>query len=163
LLTISDDEFGQALIARVRSFPGQEKVVWDYYQKNPEARAEIRAPLYEEKVVDHILALFFDEDLFYANAGVFRRDLHDHIKKNPQTKHLIIDAVAMSDIDYTALVALSRIVDDLTNDHVSVSMARANENVKSKLAKSTDKAIRHIKLFDSVDAAATDALDGSKN
>jgi MFS superfamily sulfate permease-like transporter len=113
--------------------------------------------------VDHILALFFDEDLFYANAGVFRRDLHDHIKKNPQTKHLIIDAVAMSDIDYTALVALSRIVDDLTNDHVSVSMARANENVKSKLAKSTDKAIRHIKLFDSVDAAATDALDGSKN
>ena len=56
-VTISDDEFGQALIARVRSFPGQEKVVWDYYQKNPEARAEIRAPLYEEKVVDHILAL----------------------------------------------------------------------------------------------------------
>jgi MFS superfamily sulfate permease-like transporter len=113
--------------------------------------------------VDHILALFFDEDLFYANVGVFRRELHDHIKKNPQTKHLIIDAVAMSDIDYTALEALSRIVDDLTNDHVSVSIARANENVKSKLAKSTDKAIRHIKLFDSVDAAATDALDRSKD
>ncbi|MGO9673334.1 MAG: trigger factor [Methylocella sp.] len=54
---ISDEEFGQALIARVRSYPGQEKVVWDYYQKNPEARAEIRAPLYEEKVVDHILGL----------------------------------------------------------------------------------------------------------
>jgi trigger factor len=54
---ISDEEFGQALVARARSFPGQEKMVWDYYQKNPEARAEIRAPLYEEKVVDHILGL----------------------------------------------------------------------------------------------------------
>ncbi len=54
---ISDEEFGQALVARARSFPGQEKMVWEYYQKNPEARAEIRAPLYEEKVVDHILGL----------------------------------------------------------------------------------------------------------
>ena len=54
---VSDEEFGQALVARARSFPGQEKAVWDYYQKNPGARAEIRAPLFEEKVVDHILGL----------------------------------------------------------------------------------------------------------
>ncbi len=53
---VSEDEVRQALVERARSFPGQEKVVWDYYQKNPSALAELRAPIYEEKVVDHIIA-----------------------------------------------------------------------------------------------------------
>jgi trigger factor len=55
-IKISDDEVSQALAQRARSFPGQEQMVWDYYRKNPEALAEIRAPLFEEKVVDHIIA-----------------------------------------------------------------------------------------------------------
>jgi trigger factor len=55
-IKVSDDEVNQALVERVRQYPGQEKQVWDYYQKNPQARAEIRAPLFEEKVVDHVLA-----------------------------------------------------------------------------------------------------------
>jgi trigger factor len=55
-IKISDDEVSQALAQRARAFPGQEQVVWDYYRKNPEALAEIRAPLFEEKVVDHIIA-----------------------------------------------------------------------------------------------------------
>lgn len=54
---ISEEEVSQALIERARSFPGQEKIVWDYYRKNPQALAEIRAPLFEEKVVDHIIGL----------------------------------------------------------------------------------------------------------
>ncbi|MCP8938501.1 trigger factor [Alsobacter sp. SYSU M60028] len=53
---ISDDELTQALVERARQFPGQEKMVWDFYRKNPQALAELRAPLFEEKVVDHILA-----------------------------------------------------------------------------------------------------------
>jgi trigger factor len=55
-IRVSDDEVNQALVERVRQFPGQERQVWDHYQKNPQARAEIRAPLFEEKVVDHVLA-----------------------------------------------------------------------------------------------------------
>jgi len=54
---VSDEEMTQALIARARSFPGQEKQVWDFYRNNNQALAELRAPLYEEKVVDHILDL----------------------------------------------------------------------------------------------------------
>jgi trigger factor len=54
---ISDEEMTQALIARARSFPGQEKQVWDFYRKNNQALAELRAPIYEEKVVDHIIGL----------------------------------------------------------------------------------------------------------
>ena len=54
---VSDEEMTQALIARARSFPGQEKQVWDFYRNNQQALAELRAPIYEEKVVDHILGL----------------------------------------------------------------------------------------------------------
>ncbi|MGL5113711.1 MAG: trigger factor [Beijerinckiaceae bacterium] len=52
---ITDEEMSRGLVARARQFPGQEKEVWEYYRKNPQAMAEIRAPLFEEKVVDHLL------------------------------------------------------------------------------------------------------------
>ena len=55
-IKVSDEEVNQALIARVRQFPGQEQQVWDFYRKNAQALAELRAPLFEEKVVDHVLA-----------------------------------------------------------------------------------------------------------
>jgi trigger factor len=54
---ISDEEMTQALVARARAFPGKEKEVWEFYRKNQQALAELRAPIYEEKVVDHILGL----------------------------------------------------------------------------------------------------------
>ena len=54
-IKVSDDEVNQALIARLRQFPGQEREVYDFYRKNPQAMAELRAPLFEEKVVDHVL------------------------------------------------------------------------------------------------------------
>ena len=54
---VADEEMTQALIARARSFPGQEKQVWDFYRNNQQALAELRAPIYEEKVVDHIIGL----------------------------------------------------------------------------------------------------------
>lgn len=55
-IKVTDDEVTQALVERVRQFPGQEKQVWEFYRKNPQAMAEIRAPIFEEKVVDHILS-----------------------------------------------------------------------------------------------------------
>jgi trigger factor len=59
---IADEELTRALIERARAFPGQEKEVWDYYRNNPAALAELRAPIYEEKAVDHILGLAKVED-----------------------------------------------------------------------------------------------------
>jgi trigger factor len=54
---ISDDELTRALIERARAFPGQEQEVWNFYRNNQGALAELRAPIYEEKAVDHILGL----------------------------------------------------------------------------------------------------------
>ncbi|MBV1701553.1 MAG: trigger factor [Hyphomicrobiales bacterium] len=53
---VNDEEVGKALVERARAYPGQEKMVWEYYTKNEQALAEIRAPLFEEKVIDHIVA-----------------------------------------------------------------------------------------------------------
>ena len=54
-LTVSQDELRRALIERARQFPGQEKMVYEYFEKTPGALAELRAPIFEEKVIDHLL------------------------------------------------------------------------------------------------------------
>jgi trigger factor len=56
-ITVTEDEVGRAVIERARSMPGREKEVWEYYQKNANALAQLRAPIYEDKVVDFILEL----------------------------------------------------------------------------------------------------------
>ncbi len=71
---ITDEEMTQALIARARSFPGQEKEVWDFYRNNQQALAELRAPIYEEKVVDHILGLAKVEDRKVGSAELMTAD-----------------------------------------------------------------------------------------
>jgi trigger factor len=71
---ISDEEMTQALVARARSFPGQEKEVWEFYRKNQQALAELRAPLYEEKVVDHILGVAKVEDRKVTVSELLKAD-----------------------------------------------------------------------------------------
>jgi len=53
---VSDDEMQRSLYEQLRQFPGQEKEIIDYFQKTPGAAASLRAPIFEEKVVDHLLA-----------------------------------------------------------------------------------------------------------
>ena len=54
-IKISNEELQQAMIAEARQYPGQEQQVIEFYQKNPQAIAQLRAPIYEEKVVDLII------------------------------------------------------------------------------------------------------------
>jgi trigger factor len=56
-ITVTDDEVSRAVIERARQMPGREKEVWDYYRNNANALAQLRAPIYEDKVVDFILEL----------------------------------------------------------------------------------------------------------
>jgi SulP family sulfate permease len=116
-------------------------------------------PQEEEGVerVDHILAVLFGEELFFANAGIFRREMHDQLAKAPETQHVIVDAVAIADIDYTGMIALSQVVADLSEDKISFSFSRASEKVLERLKKSKNAAINSIALYDSTDAAATAA------
>jgi len=56
-ITVTDDELQRALYERVQQFPGQEKQVFEYYEKNPSALAGLRAPIFEDKVIDFIIEL----------------------------------------------------------------------------------------------------------
>jgi trigger factor len=56
-ITVTDEEVSRAVIERARQMPGREKEVWDYYRNNANALAQLRAPIYEDKVVDFILEL----------------------------------------------------------------------------------------------------------
>jgi trigger factor len=56
-IEVTPDEVTRAVLDEARRFPGQERKVLEYYQKNPEAQQRLRAPLYEEKVVDFVLEL----------------------------------------------------------------------------------------------------------
>ncbi|MCA1406914.1 trigger factor [Ensifer sp. IC3342] len=53
---VSDDEMQRSLFEQLRQFPGQEKQILDYFKNTPGAAASLRAPLFEEKVVDHLLS-----------------------------------------------------------------------------------------------------------
>lgn len=56
-ITVTEEELQRALMDRVRQFPGQEQKVYDYFRQNPQAIASLRAPLFEEKVVDFLVEL----------------------------------------------------------------------------------------------------------
>jgi trigger factor len=71
---VSDDETRLLLRERARAFPGQEKQVWDFYIGNAQALAELRAPLLEEKVVDHILSAVKVENVKISSAELLKAD-----------------------------------------------------------------------------------------
>jgi trigger factor len=54
-IAVTDAELNQALMNEARKFPGQERQVFDFFRQNPQAAAQLRAPIYEDKVVDLIL------------------------------------------------------------------------------------------------------------
>jgi len=56
-IQVSNDELSRAIVNEARRHPGQERQVLEYYQKTPQAQIQLRAPIYEDKVIDFILEL----------------------------------------------------------------------------------------------------------
>ncbi|HZH25733.1 MAG TPA: trigger factor [Azospirillaceae bacterium] len=54
---VTRDELSRAVVNEARRFPGQERQVYEFFQKNPQAVEQLRAPIFEDKVVDFILEL----------------------------------------------------------------------------------------------------------
>ena len=55
-VNVSDAEMTQAVLNAARQYPGQERQFFEFVQKNPQMQQQLRAPLFEDKVVDHIVA-----------------------------------------------------------------------------------------------------------
>jgi len=73
-VTISNEELQGAMIAEARRYPGQEQQVIEFYQKNPQAIAQLRAPIYEEKVVDLIIEKATVKDKAVDKDELFKED-----------------------------------------------------------------------------------------
>ncbi|MGP3697261.1 trigger factor [Rhodobacter sp. NSM] len=54
-VTVTDAEMTQAVLAQARQYPGQERAYFEFVQKNPQVQQQLRAPIFEDKVVDLIL------------------------------------------------------------------------------------------------------------
>lgn len=71
---VEDKDLTEALVERARMFPGQEKQVWDFYRNNEQALAQLRAPIYEERVVDHIAKLIKISDKTVTRDELFAEE-----------------------------------------------------------------------------------------
>ncbi|MFT4013114.1 MAG: trigger factor [Paracoccus sp. (in: a-proteobacteria)] len=54
-ISVSDQEMTQAVLSQARQYPGQERAFFEFIQQNPQAQQQLRAPIFEDKVVDHIV------------------------------------------------------------------------------------------------------------
>jgi trigger factor len=84
-IKVTDEEVTKAALESARQFPGQEQKVWQYYRDNPQALATLRAPIFEEKVIDFLVELanvtekkVAREELYKDEAGDAGTAGHDH-------------------------------------------------------------------------------------
>ena len=55
-VTVAEEEIERALLERARQFPGQEREVYEFYRKTPNAMMELRGPIFEQKVIEQVIA-----------------------------------------------------------------------------------------------------------
>jgi trigger factor len=73
-INVSEDQITQAVVAQARLVPGREQQVWDYYRNNPAAIASLRAPIFEDKVIDFLLELAKVTDKQASRDELFKED-----------------------------------------------------------------------------------------
>src|SRR5579864_4334665 len=73
-IKVTDEQLTAAVMERARQLPGQEQQVWDYYRNNPGALAGLRAPIFEEKVVDFLLELAETTEKPVSREELFKED-----------------------------------------------------------------------------------------
>ncbi len=73
-IKVTDDEIARSIYERARQFPGREQEIWEYYRKTPAALAAVRAPIFEDKVVDFILELATVTDKPVSRDELFKDD-----------------------------------------------------------------------------------------
>lgn len=86
--------------------------------------------------VPGVLVVLFATPLWYANAANFRREMEQaQTRAVGRPRALILDAIGMSDIDFTGSRALREVLDELESRQIVFAVARAGEHVRSNLEK----------------------------
>jgi trigger factor len=79
-VTVTEQELQAAIVEQMRRYPGQEQQIVDFFRKNPEAVASIRAPIFEEKVIDQLLATVTVTDKIVSKEELMAEDEADEAK-----------------------------------------------------------------------------------
>jgi trigger factor len=85
-LEVSDEEVARAISFQARNFPGQEKQIFEMYRRNPNLVANVRAPLYEEKVVDYVMELITIKNEPVTREALFSDDELPEAKPEKKAK-----------------------------------------------------------------------------
>ena len=73
-IEVTEQEQERAMAAQLRQFPGREQALIEYFKANPDAVAGLRAPIFEEKVIDYILELAKVTDKVVTREELLRED-----------------------------------------------------------------------------------------
>lgn len=83
-IEVTDDEMQRALVDSVRRYPqNQQRQIYEFYRDNPQALANVRAPLFEEKVVDHLLSEVSVDDKKVSRDELMADDEEDTAEAKP--------------------------------------------------------------------------------
>ena len=82
IFIVTEDEIKTAVMQEARKYPGEENKVIEFYQKNPEAANAVKAPLFEEKVVDHIISKCSIKDIKVTSEKLYE----DNVIADPTAK-----------------------------------------------------------------------------
>ena len=85
-IQLEDNDINKALQAEMQKYPGQEKEILDYYQKNPEAIRQLSAPLFEDKVIDFVLDKVKLKDIKVSREDLFNTGQIENSKSKPKSK-----------------------------------------------------------------------------
>jgi trigger factor len=73
-IKVTEEQLNAAVVEQMRQLPGREQEVWDYYRKNPGVLAALRAPLFEDKVVDFLIELADVTEKPVSRDELFKED-----------------------------------------------------------------------------------------
>lgn len=71
-IEVTQEELNRAVVAQARQYPGQEKRIFEVYRNNPDAVAQLRAPIFEDKVVDFLIGQVKIEDKQVSREDLFK-------------------------------------------------------------------------------------------
>jgi high affinity sulfate transporter 1 len=107
-----------------------------------------------------VLVLLYATPLWYANAAHFREEVAGALARKPDTTALVLDALGMSDVDFTGSRELSHVLDACERAHVVFGVARAGDHVRNILQRGgLAQRIGENHFYSSVNQAVTALAD----
>ena len=83
---VTEPELQQALYQHVQQYPGQEQEVFEFFKSNADALGSLRAPIFEEKVVDHIIGIADVTDKTVSKEELMKDDVEEMVKADAKAK-----------------------------------------------------------------------------